>query len=169
MEAGAAGGGTSAWSAEGVLALTGTFGTMSGRSVALRLGAPSTPLPGPGFGRKADEMQPRTGNQRGESLYEFQRRHHDMGRALSIGCLQGEHHLPGPVECKSVHCRWRAGRCSGRGVCVLGAPSRANPLPWLHEFLPLMGGAAHLGMEAKPLSLTQHPGVCGASCVGTVE
>ena len=49
---------------------------------------------------KADQMQPRTGNQRGESLYEFQRRHHDMGRALSIGCLQGEHHLPGPVECK---------------------------------------------------------------------
>ena len=36
MEAGAAGGGTSAWSAEGVLALTGTFGTMSGRSLALR-------------------------------------------------------------------------------------------------------------------------------------
>jgi hypothetical protein len=25
-----------------------------------------------------------------------------MGRALSIGCLQGEHHLPGPVECKPL-------------------------------------------------------------------
>jgi hypothetical protein len=37
MGAGAAGGGTSAWSAEGVLTstLTGTFGMMSGRSLAL--------------------------------------------------------------------------------------------------------------------------------------
>ncbi len=33
--AGAARGGTSAWSAEGVLALTGTFGMMSGCSLAL--------------------------------------------------------------------------------------------------------------------------------------
>ena len=36
MGAGGAGGGTSAWSAEGVSTLTGTFGMMSGRSLALR-------------------------------------------------------------------------------------------------------------------------------------
>ena len=36
MGAGAAGGGGSAWSAEGVLALTGTFGMISGRNLALR-------------------------------------------------------------------------------------------------------------------------------------
>ena len=75
MEAGAAGGGTSAWSAEGVLALTGTFGTMSGRSLALR---------------------PRRAKQ-----------------ATSL-CLAS-------------------------------------------EFLPLMGGAAHLGMEAKAVLVDTPP------------
>jgi len=72
MGAGAAVGGASAWSAEGVWALTGTPGMIAGRSLALRLGAPSRPLPGPGFGREhameANEMGPWTGNQGGESL-----------------------------------------------------------------------------------------------------
>jgi hypothetical protein len=39
-EAGAMGGRTSPWSAEGVLALTGTFGMMSGRSLALGASTP---------------------------------------------------------------------------------------------------------------------------------
>ncbi len=51
MGAGAAGGGTSAWSAD-VLALTGRFGTMSGRSLALRPRRAKQALPGPGFGRE---------------------------------------------------------------------------------------------------------------------
>jgi len=38
--AGAAGGGASAWSAEWVLALTGTFGIMLGRNLALRASTP---------------------------------------------------------------------------------------------------------------------------------
>lgn len=42
----------------------------------------------------ADQVEPWAGNQRNESLYEFERRHRDMGRAISIGCLQCEH-LPG--------------------------------------------------------------------------
>jgi hypothetical protein len=40
MGAGAAGGGTSAWSAEGVLTLTGTFGMFSERSLALGASTP---------------------------------------------------------------------------------------------------------------------------------
>ena len=52
-------------------------GMMSGRSLALRPRRAKQAPPWPGFGRKhameADQMQPRTGNQRGESLYEFQR------------------------------------------------------------------------------------------------
>ena len=47
----ATGGGTSLWSAEGVLALTGTFGMMSGRSLAL--GASTT--------MEADESEPGAG------------------------------------------------------------------------------------------------------------
>ena len=61
--AGAAAGGASAGSAEGVWALTGTVGMIFGRILAL--GA-STPW-------KRDQMQPRTGDQRSESLHEFQR------------------------------------------------------------------------------------------------
>jgi hypothetical protein len=54
-----------------------------------------------------------------------------MGRAIPIGCLQREHHLPGPVEWKvfigndgsddSAQCR------------ILGA--LANPWLWLSSFL----------------------------------
>ncbi len=50
------------------------------------------------YAMEADQVQPRTGNQRGESLHEFQRRHHQVGRAISRGCLQCEHHL-----CRAQH------------------------------------------------------------------
>jgi hypothetical protein len=85
MRVGAEGGGASPWSAEGALTLTGALGMISARGV--------------GGGREhaleADPMEPRTGNQRGESLHELPGWHHDRGRALSVGCLQGEHPLPG--------------------------------------------------------------------------
>ena len=49
-------------------------------------------------------------------------------------------------------------RLSGLGAgdvaaqcCVLGAPSRQHPCAWLSSLLALMGGAAHLGMEAEAL------------------
>jgi hypothetical protein len=90
---------------------------------------------------EADQMQPRTGNQRGESLHEFQRRHHDMGRAISIGCLQCEHHLPGPIEYKTF----------------IGDGGAGDVAAEVFEFLPLMGGTAHLGMEAKALLVDTVP------------
>ncbi len=43
---------TSAWSAEGVLALTGRFGMISGRSLALRPRRAKQAPPWPGFGRE---------------------------------------------------------------------------------------------------------------------
>jgi hypothetical protein len=56
-----------------------------------------------------------------------------MGRAISIGGLQCEHYLPGTVECKAFVGHGGAGDIAAQ----------------VFEFLPLMGGAAHLGMEAK--------------------
>ncbi len=78
---------------------------------------------------ETDEMEPWTRDERGEALHEFQRRHHDMGRVISIGSLQCERHLPGPVECKQSVGDGGAGDVSAQ----------------VFEFLPLMGGAAHLG------------------------
>jgi hypothetical protein len=51
---------------------------------------------------EADEMEPWTGNQGGESLQKLQGWHEDVGRALSIGGLQGKHDLPGTVESKAL-------------------------------------------------------------------
>ncbi len=49
-------------------------GHRSGKTCVL--GAPSRPLPGPGFGREhameADQMQPWTRNERGQALHELQ-------------------------------------------------------------------------------------------------
>ena len=69
-----------------------------------------TPL---GVGREhameADQRQPRTGNQRGESLHKRRRRHNDVGRAISTGCLQrarkSNEHRTGPFDRTSYHQR----------------------------------------------------------------
>ena len=53
-----------------------------------------------------------------------------MGRAVSIGSLQGEHYLPGPVECKFI----------GDG----GAGDVAAEVV---EFLPLMAAQHNLRHE----------------------
>ncbi len=37
---------------------------------------------------EADEMEPRTGHERGEALHEFQGFHNDMGSAISVRCLR---------------------------------------------------------------------------------
>ena len=56
-----------------------------------------------------------------------------MGRAISVGGLQGEHDLPGTVECKAL----------------VGDGGAGDVAAQVFEFLPLMGGAADLGMEAE--------------------
>ncbi len=49
--------------------------------------------------------------------------------------------MHGPVECKPF----------------IGDGGAGDVAPQVLEFLPLMGGAAHLGTEAKPCSLRQCP------------
>ena len=72
-----------------------------------------------------------------------------MGRAISIGCLQCEHHLAGPVECKPF----------------VGDGGAGDVAAQVFELLALMGGAAHLGMEAKALLVdTAHGGRWRLSC-----
>ncbi len=39
---------------------------------------------------EANEMEPWPWDKRGQALHELQRRHDDVGRAISIGCLQWE-------------------------------------------------------------------------------
>jgi hypothetical protein len=51
---------------------------------------------------------------------------------ITIGCLQCEHDLPGPVECKPF----------------IGDGGAGDVAADVFEFLALMGSAAHLGMEA---------------------
>ena len=78
-------------------------------------------------------MESRTGNQRGESLHEFQRRHHDVGRAVSVGGLQREHHLPGAVECQPF----------------IGDGGAGDVAAQMLKLLALLGGAAYLGVETE--------------------
>ena len=97
---------------------------------------------------EANEMKPRVWDERGQTLHELQGRHHDMGCAIAIGCLQREHHLPGTVECQPLVGHGGAGDIPTQVL----RPRRAKQGPSLAlalEFLPLMGGAAHLGMPPQ--------------------
>ncbi len=46
------------------------------------------------YAMEANEVEPWPGNQHSQPLHEFQWRHHDMGRAIPIRCLQRQYHLP---------------------------------------------------------------------------
>ncbi len=84
---------------------------------------------------EADEVQPRTGNQCGKALHEFQGFHDDMGGAISVRCLQREHHLPGTVE------RW-----------ALVGKSRAGDVPTeVFELMTPVDGEPHVSMQAEAL------------------
>ncbi len=73
-----------------------------------------------------------------------------MGRALSIGGLQGEHDLPGTVESKAL----------------VGDGGAGDVAAQVLEFLPLMRGAADLGMQAKALLVdTAHGGSSNVEAV----
>jgi len=57
---------------------------------------------------KTDQVQARARHEGGEPLHEFQRRHHDVARAIAIGCFQREHHLPRGVHTQPFVCDDRA-------------------------------------------------------------
>jgi len=89
-----------------------------------------------------DQVQPGPGHQRGQSLHERQRRHHDVDGAVAPGRLQLKHDLPSGVAWHPLVCQRRAGDVAAQ----------------LLEAFGLVGGQAetlHVG--------TQRLGECGVS------
>ena len=74
-------------------------------------------------------------------------------------------HLPGPVECKPFVGNGGAGDVAAQVLHPLRA-KQAPSLCLAFEFLPLMGGTAHLGMEANALLVGAAHGGSGGSRVG---
>ncbi len=84
---------------------------------------------------EANEMKPRTWDERGQALEEFQRGHHEMGGPIAIGSLELQHDLAG----------WGAAQAfvaQGRARDVATQP---------FEFLALLGAAICIRMQAKAL------------------
>jgi len=94
---------------------------------------------------EANEMQPRTGDEGGQALKEFQRAHHQMGRAIAIRGFELEDDV------------------AGRGAAqAFVAESRARDVatePF--EFLSLVGSTPGSRMQAKPLGADTALGVWG--------
>ena len=99
---------------------------------------------------KSDEMQPRTRDERGKALQELQRFHpqgakqghslalafhDDMRGAIEVKCLKPEHHLPGTVECQAL----------------VGKGGPGDVPTKVFEFMTLVDGEPHFGMQAKAL------------------
>ena len=82
---------------------------------------------------EANQVQARTGKERGEALQEFQRRHHDMGGAVLIGALQLQHRLASTVALEPFVGNGRAGDIAAQ----------------LFECLALIGAATHRRVQAK--------------------
>ena len=76
---------------------------------------------------KTDEMPARAWHQGCQPLHEFQRRHHEVARAIAIGGLQLEHHLPGAVHAEPLVGDGRAHDVAAQVLKVAA----------------LLGGAAH--------------------------
>ena len=82
---------------------------------------------------EADQMPPGTGNERGEPLQEFQRRHHDVSSPVLIRALELQHDLAGAVALEPFVGNGRAGDIAAQ----------------VFEFLALIGAATHRGMQAE--------------------
>ena len=90
-------------------------------------------------------MKPRTWNECGEALEEFQRAHHEMGGAIAIRGFELEDDL--------------TGRGTAQAFVAEGWTRDVAAQPF--EFLPLMGAAAGVGMQAKPLGTDTALGIAG--------
>ena len=90
------------------------------------------------YAGEANQVQARTGNERGEALQEFlpnrgqERRHHDMGGAVLIGALQLQHRLASTVALEPFVGNGRAGDIAAQ----------------LFERLALIGAATHPRVQA---------------------
>jgi hypothetical protein len=50
---------------------------------------------------EADETEPWARDKRGQTLHEFQGRHHDMGGAVVVGAFELQHDIAGTVACQA--------------------------------------------------------------------
>ena len=85
-----------------------------------------------------NEVQPRPGHQRSQPLHELQRRHHQVRRAVAPRRLQLEHHLARGVDLYALVGKRRAG----------DVPAQ------LLQRLPIVGRAAHGGVQAEPADVS---------------
>ena len=69
-----------------------------------------------------------------------------------VGALELQHDIAGAIECQSF----------------VGNGGAGDVAAQVFELLALIGGAAHLGMQAEALRVDTAPGVSGGSRVGTV-
>ena len=92
-----------------------------------------------GMGREhameANEMEPRPWDECGQSLQEFRGAHHEMGGAIAVRRFELQGDLTGPGAAQSFVAKGRA----------------RNVATEAFEGVPLMGAAAGVGMQAKPL------------------
>ncbi len=51
---------------------------------------------------EADQMQPRTRNQGGQTLHEFKRGHHNMRGAILVGRLELQYDIAGAIAFKPL-------------------------------------------------------------------
>jgi hypothetical protein len=49
---------------------------------------------------EANEMEPRTGDERGEALHELQGLHYDMRDAVMVRAFELQHDFTGTIECQ---------------------------------------------------------------------
>ena len=85
---------------------------------------------------EADEMQPRTGDERGEALHKLQGLHYDMRGPVVVGAFEGEHDLPRAVECQPL----------------IGNGGPGDIPTEVFQLITLIDGEPHLGMQAKSSS-----------------
>ena len=87
---------------------------------------------------------------RGESLHELQRRHHDVGRAIPVGALQLQHHLPGAIALEPF-----ISDCRARDVAAQ-----------VFEFFALISAAAHRRVQTEAVHVGEQRGHGWLVCTG---
>lgn len=96
-----------------------------------------------------NQVQTRAGHQRRQPLHELQRRHDQMRGAVALGCLRLEHQLTGGVGLHALVGQGRPGDVAAQ----------------LLQRLPVVGCAAHGGVQLKPL-MSVHSGCLKSPSLG---
>ena len=143
-----------AWaqSAAGAGLVSAAVGTIAARSLAC---SASTPV-------KADQMQARARHESCQPLHEFERRHHDMARAVAIRRLELQHDLPRVVHAQPLGGDRRA-RDVAAQVLKLAAHGDAWfswPQAWLRSW---RNGYVNKKMGAPSPALACADAHCGTS------